>query len=336
MLFQVGVIGLGQIAWSIDNDPNRRGTWSHIGAYEKNSDTKIVAVSSRNESVCKAVQEQHAVPTYYTDYRAMLEAENLDIASVCTPINTHHSIVMDCIDAGVKAIFCEKTLSFDVGEAEEIVDSCRDRGVILAVNFMKRWDSLCNHVNDLLTTGTIGKLQTIVGYGATALHTSTSHLIDLMCLYAAKPLWVVGEKVDGIVRNVHGVDDPGGIGMVRFQDDVVGFIKGSSLNPNKYMSELDLNGTHGRIRLTDDGKTLSVYQFGESLASPGSGYESLLEVAASPPPGNERMVDAVADIVDCIRNRKLPKSSGTSSLSSLKIIDGIRRSSENENVKICL
>lgn len=336
MLFQVGVIGLGQIAWSIDNDPNRQGTWSHIGAYEKSLHTKVRAVSSRNESVCKVVQEQHSVPSYYTDYRAMLEAEDLDIVSVCTPIKTHHPIVMDCIDAGVKAVFCEKTLSYDIGEAEQMVNACRDRGIVLAVNFMKRWDNLCNHVNDLLTTSAIGRLQTIVGYGATALHTSTSHLIDLMCLYAGKPLWVVGEKADGIVRNVHGVDDPGGIGMVKFENGVVGFIKGSSLNPNKYMSELDLNGTHGRIRISDDGKTLSVYQFGESPASPGSGYESLLEVAASPPPGNERMVDAVTDIVECIRNSQQPKSSGISSLSSLKIIDGIRRSSQNENIKICL
>ena len=36
----------------------------------------------------------------------------------------------------------------------------------------------------------------------------------------------------------------------------------------------------------------------------GIGYESLLEVEASPSTENERMVDAVADIVDCIVSNK--------------------------------
>lgn len=336
IVYQVGVIGLGQIAWSIDDDPQRKGIWSHIGAYENSADTEIRAVSSRNETVCKTVQKEHSIPDYYTDYRAMLEAENLDIVSVCTPIATHRDIVMACADAGVKAIFCEKTLSFDISEAEEMVCACKDRGIVLAVNFIKRWDSHYIHIRDLLTKGAIGKLQTIVVYGATALHTSTSHLIDMMCLYAGTPRWVIGEDPGGFVRNVHGVDDPGGIGLVKFNSGVIGFIKGSSRSPRQYTSELDIMGEQGRIRITDDGKQIAVFQFAETNTSPGSGYESLLEVETSPLPENERMVDAVADIVDCIVSKKQPRSCGQSSLSTLKIIDGIRRSAKNDNVRISI
>ncbi len=334
IVYQVGVIGLGQIAWSIDDDPQRIGIWSHIGAYENLADTEIRAVSSRNESVCKTVQKEHSIPNYYTDYRAMLEAENLDIVSVCTPIATHHDIVMASADAGIKAIFCEKTLSYDIGEAEEMVSVCQERGIVLAVNFMKRWDSHYIHVHDLLRNGAIGKLQTIVAYGATALHTSTSHLIDMMCLYAGTPLWMIGEDPGGFVRRVHGAEDAGGIGMVKFDSGVIGFIKGSSRSPMQYMSELDIMGERGRIRITDDGKEVSVFRFAETSTSPGSGYESLLEVETSLPPENERMVDAVAEIVDCIVSKKQPRSCGHSSLSTLKIIDGIRRSAKNDNVRI--
>lgn len=333
-MYQVGVIGLGQIAWSIDNDPQRTGIWSHIGAYEHSPRTGIRAVSSRNEEVCKTVQNTHSIPRYYTDYRAMLEAESLDIVSVCTPIATHHDIVMACVDAGVKAIFCEKTLSYDIGEAEEMVGACEERGIVFAVNFVKRWDSIYLHVHDLLANGAIGPLQTIVGYGATALHTSTSHLIDIMCLYTGTPLWVVGEETEGDVRKVHGLEDPGGIGLVKFDSGAIGFIKGSSRSPMQYMSELDILGERGRIRITDDGREVSVFAFAETSASPGSGYESLLDVGTSLPPTNERMVDAVADIVDCIVSKEQPRSNGRSSLSTLRIIDGIRRSAENDNARI--
>lgn len=336
MVYRVGVIGLGQIAWSVDDDPQRKGIWSHIGAYKNSPHTEIVAVSSRRKQVCIDVQKKHSIPNYYTDYRDMLAAENLDIVSVCTPINTHHPIVIDCVDAGVKAIFCEKTLAFNVGDAEEMVGACQEREIVLAVNYIKRWDSLYNYVHDLLTKGTIGHLQTIVGYGATALHTSTSHLIDMMCLYAGTPLWVVGDEAQGFVRNVHGVDDPGGIGMVKFDSGVTGFIKGSSLSPNKYMSELDIMGEHGRVRITDDGKKVSLFRFVETNTSPGSGYESLVEVETSLPPENERMVDAVADIVRCIQTGKQPKSNGHSSLQSLKIIEALKRSAEDCNITIRL
>ena len=34
-MYKVGIIGLGQIAYHIDKDPNRKIIWSHIKAYEK-------------------------------------------------------------------------------------------------------------------------------------------------------------------------------------------------------------------------------------------------------------------------------------------------------------
>lgn len=40
-MYDVGIIGLGQIAYSIDKDPNRKIIWSHIKAYESFSNIKI-------------------------------------------------------------------------------------------------------------------------------------------------------------------------------------------------------------------------------------------------------------------------------------------------------
>jgi predicted dehydrogenase len=155
-----------------------------------------------------------------------------------------------------------------------------------------------------------------------------------MCWYAGTPRWVVGEESNGFVRSVHGVEDPGGIGMVRFDNGVIGFVKSSSPSPYQYMSELDLVGTAGRIRITGDGARVSVYRFAESDASPGSGYEILVEQDAAPPDKNERMVDAISDIVQCIENKRQPKSNGYSSLCSLRVIAGIQQSSRDGNCRV--
>ena len=105
-------------------------------------------------------------------------------------------------------------------------------------------------------------------------------------------------------------------------------------SPNQYMSELDLVGTAGRIRITGDGAQSSVYRFDESDAAPGSGYEILVEQEAASPGKNERMVGAISDIVQCIENSRQPESNGYSSLCSLRVIDGIRRSSRDGNCRI--
>ena len=40
-MYRVGVIGLGQIAYNIDKDPNRKIIWSHIKAYQSIEKCKI-------------------------------------------------------------------------------------------------------------------------------------------------------------------------------------------------------------------------------------------------------------------------------------------------------
>ena len=84
---QAGVIGHSRVAWSIDNDTQRTSIRSHIGAYAHPPHTEIRTTNSRNEDVCREVQEAYPIPAYYTDYRAMIESENLDVVSVCTPVS---------------------------------------------------------------------------------------------------------------------------------------------------------------------------------------------------------------------------------------------------------
>lgn len=40
-MYRVGVIGLGQIAYNINKDPNRKIIWSHIKAYQSIEKCKI-------------------------------------------------------------------------------------------------------------------------------------------------------------------------------------------------------------------------------------------------------------------------------------------------------
>ena len=47
------------------------------------------------------------MPATYPDYKTMLDREQLDIVSVCTPTSTHVSIGLDVVANGVRAVFME-------------------------------------------------------------------------------------------------------------------------------------------------------------------------------------------------------------------------------------
>lgn len=141
-MYNVGIIGLGQIAYHIDKDPNRKIIWSHIKAYQYINNTNITAICDINSQIVDEIGEECHIKLRYTDYEKMLKENKFDIVSICTPIQTHYEIVKKCVEAGVKAIFCEKTLSYSLKEAEEIEKLCRENNVILGVNYILRWDNL--------------------------------------------------------------------------------------------------------------------------------------------------------------------------------------------------
>ena len=79
----------------------------------------------------------------------MLNENKFDIVSICTPIQTHFEIVKKCIETGVKAIFCEKTLSYSLEEAGEMLRLCKENNVFFGVNYILRWDILNEYVNSI-------------------------------------------------------------------------------------------------------------------------------------------------------------------------------------------
>jgi predicted dehydrogenase len=333
-----GIIGLGQIGCLIDDDPARDVLWSHAGAYQRHSEIEVAAVCDVEQSSLDSYRQRYGSARQYRDYREMLATEKLDIVSVCTPTASHGDVVHAALEAGtVKAVFCEKPMALTASVARPIVDACRRHGVVLAVNYMRRWDPVYLSVQELLASGSLGQLRTITAYGATALLTSTSHLIDAMLMFGGPAAWVCGDLQEDFVRQVHNDKDPGGVALIKFQDSIHGFLKGTSASRRHYMFDLDLLLTEGRIVITEDGRCLRTYRF-ESVDTPtGSGYMSLvpLESVGSPPPG-ERMLIALDDILDCIRTGRAPCSNGETATAVLELISGIKESDARDSVPVTL
>lgn len=79
----------------------------------------------------------------YSEYRDMIEKENLDAVLIATPLVTHYQIVLDCLDAGLY-VFCEKTLTMTIEESRDIVKKCEATGKFLQVGHQRRYNPYYN------------------------------------------------------------------------------------------------------------------------------------------------------------------------------------------------
>ena len=74
---RIGIIGAGQIARS------------HLMKYQEIPDAEVVAVCDINETILNQVCVEYNIPNRYTNFRKMLERDDLDAVDVCLHNNYH-------------------------------------------------------------------------------------------------------------------------------------------------------------------------------------------------------------------------------------------------------
>lgn len=123
----------------------------------KVANARMVAVVDAVEEAAKAAAAELNVERYYTDYRAILNDNDIDAVVVVAPTNLHKQIVVDCAFAG-KHIFCEKPMAMNTAECDEMIAACEANGVKLQIGFMRRFDESFREAKRLLDSGAIGDL----------------------------------------------------------------------------------------------------------------------------------------------------------------------------------
>lgn len=316
-MYTSAIIGLGQIAYAIDNDPLRLGIWSHYNTYLYTDNINLLSVcDSDPKKVIKFIDDKGSLFNRYFDYKKMIEHDMPDIVSICTPTQTHYQIVKDIVKYPIKAIFCEKPLSYTPQECREIIAYCKDADIILAVNYMRRWDNLYLRIKELMKE--LGELKSIVCYTNTALYMNASHMIDLIYMLCGNIETVYGKLDNSYVREVHGVKDPGGIFHFTTMNKAEGLLYAYCDDKIKHQFEIDLQFTNGRITSSEDGHRNSIAVYSSSLNR--SNMKELIYNKINFIP-NERMMGAIQDIVNVIEKKKYKVNcSGEDALKSVIFI----------------
>jgi predicted dehydrogenase len=102
----------------------------HAEAFGHVREASLRGVASATEANARRFAEKHAIPRHHTDYRALIEQDDVDVVCIGVPNDLHREIAVAAASAG-KHVICEKPLARTLAEADEMIDACRRAGVLL-------------------------------------------------------------------------------------------------------------------------------------------------------------------------------------------------------------
>ena len=146
---RIGVIGAGGIARNY-----------HLPAVEALPNAELVAVADIDEAVGQAAAERFGFESVATDYRRILDREDIHAVMLLTRVNTHTEIIPAALEAG-KDVFTQKPFAMAVADAERLVAAAERTGRRLVCSFMHRYFPHTDRAVGLLREGAVGRLEMV-------------------------------------------------------------------------------------------------------------------------------------------------------------------------------
>ena len=93
----------------------------------------------------------------YESLSSLLSDETVDLITIATPNNFHKSIAIAALKAG-KNVVCEKPVTLNAGELEEIIAVQKETGKVFSVHQNRRWDKDFRIVKAAKEQGLLGQV----------------------------------------------------------------------------------------------------------------------------------------------------------------------------------
>ena len=242
MKLKIGVVGVG--FWGSN----------HVRVLRELESAEVKAVCDIDLEKAKYVAKKFGVPNYYQNLDDMLNKEELDAVTVCTPSVSHAEIAVRILESGLN-VFVEKPLASNPDGCLKIIDAARSNNRFVMTGFIERFNPAVSKAIELLKAGEIGEV--IMSHGRRigwwpqrigdvgVVKDTAIHDIDLT-------RYIFGQEPAGVYAR-------GGSLRHRFEDHVqaimtfedelrVAFIEANWLTPRK-KREMLITGNEGVISI---------------------------------------------------------------------------------------
>ena len=312
--YRAGIIGCGKIASEYADDPFRKGdVFTHAEAYFVHPDTELVAICDTDGERLNRCGQRWNINARYLNILDMIETENLNVVSVCTPDNTHHSVIKEILSnpGNIKLILSEKPLATSIKEAQELIDLSKSRDVVISVVYMRRFAENYHALKDFIHSGELGKIQAVSGWYTKGVTHNGTHWFDALRFLVGEVDWVrAWAQVEG------SLDDPTLDVMLGMENGALASLRACD---ERYYTvfEMEILGTQGRIRSVDSG-----FQIEHSSVVDSNRYQGYKELELTQKTFGNRinlLLHAVEDAVATLKTGKPPACSGEDGLEALRI-----------------
>lgn len=144
-----GVVGLGWVA-----------TDFVAPAIINSAGSELVACLGSTPEKSRAFAEKFNVSGAHKDLDSLVADANVDAVYIALPNAMHHEAVLKVARAG-KHILCEKPFAMKTAHAREMVQACRDAGVVLRIAHQIRLDAAIVRAREIVQSGRLGRLAEI-------------------------------------------------------------------------------------------------------------------------------------------------------------------------------
>jgi predicted dehydrogenase len=117
----------------------------------------LKAVCARDEAKAREFANRWGYETVETDWRKLIERKDIDAVDICVPNNLHKEISIAAAKAG-KMVLCEKPLSMDTAEGEEMCQAVEKAGVPNMVWYNYRRVPAVTMAKRLIDEGRLGRI----------------------------------------------------------------------------------------------------------------------------------------------------------------------------------
>ena len=266
MSLRTAIIGFGQVAAGYADDPVtaryvRYAT--HAQVLSNHPSFQWDAVVDPSEEALALARDRWNVPYVARSIEELPVEHRPEVAVVATPPDHRLDVLRSLPD--LRAVVVEKPLALTLPEAEEMVELCASRNVVMQVNLWRRADETFRWLAEGGLEELIGRPQTAFGVYGNGLINNGTHMVDFVRM-------LFGQIEEAIVLGPAAPYPPGPvIGDVNVPFSVrteAGMVV--SMHPVDFghyrENSLDIWGERGRLSILNEGLTITFHARGNNRA----------------------------------------------------------------------
>ena len=174
-------LGVGMVGYAFMGAAHSQAWRTAPHAFDLPLRPVLSALCGRDRAATEAAARRYGFGGVETDWRALLERDDVQLIDVCTPGDSHAEISIAALEAG-KHVLCEKPLANTVAEAEAMAAAAaraEARGVRSMVGFNYRRVPALALARELIASGRVGEIR----------HVRASYLQDWLADAAFPLTW---------------------------------------------------------------------------------------------------------------------------------------------------